>query len=149
MRIAVVGVGSELNGDDAAGIWVARKLIAARGFPAHFIAINGGSLPENASGPLRRFKPDIVLIIDAADIGEPAGTIHWLQSEQIGGMSASSHTLPLSVLGQFLESELNCRVEYLGIQPDQIEFMQTMSGKVKNAVNQVAREIKKQIIGSE
>jgi hydrogenase 3 maturation protease len=145
-RIALVGVGSELNGDDAAGIWVARKLKAAREVPAHFLAIDGGSLPENASGPLRRFKPDIVLLVDAADMGQPVGTIQWLLSEQIGGMSASSHTLPLPVLGQFLESEFGCTVEYLGIQPGQLEYTLPMSAEVEKAVAQIVRELKKQII---
>jgi hydrogenase 3 maturation protease len=148
-RVALVGVGNELNGDDAAGIWVARKLIATRRFPAHFLAIDGGSLPENASGPLRRFQPDLVLLVDAAELGEPVGMIEWLDETMIGGMSASSHTLPLSVLGKYLQSELGCRVEYLGIQPLQIDYLQEMSDCVNEAVNCIVNEINHQFLGAE
>lgn len=136
-RIAVVGIGSELNGDDAAGILVARKLIGAAGLPADFLAIEGGSIPENASGPLRRFKPDLVILVDAADMGEEIGTIQWLLKDQIGGMSASSHTIPLSVFGGFLEVELGCQVEYLGIQPGQLEFDGGLCPKVAKSVQSI------------
>ena len=45
-----MGVGSELNGDDAAGNQVALQLMDCAELPAHFIALNAGSIPENASG---------------------------------------------------------------------------------------------------
>jgi Ni,Fe-hydrogenase maturation factor len=56
-------------------------------------------------------------------------------------MSASSHTLPLTVLGTFLETELSCCVEYLGIQPQTVEFLQEMSKPVKDAVDGIIREL--------
>lgn len=142
LHTAVVGIGSELNGDDAAGIHVARELSKAAGFPAHFLAIEGGSIPENASGQLRRFKPDLVILVDAADLGVQPGIIGWLEKDQIDGMSASSHTLPLSVLGGYLESELNCRVEYLGIQPKQLEFAAELSPEVADAVQEIVSVFK-------
>ena len=143
-RTAVVGIGSELNGDDAAGIQVARELSKAASFPADFLAIDGGSIPENASGPLRRFSPDLVILVDAADLGSPPGTIDWLEKDQIDGMSASSHTLPLSVLGGYLESELGCRVEYLGIQPKQLEFAAELSPEVADAVKEIITVFKRE-----
>ena len=134
-------MGNELNGDDAAGNRVADRLSAIPGFPAHFMSINAGSLPENASGLLRRFAPDVVILVDAADFAGQPGEIRWLEAEQIGGMSASSHTLPLSVLGQYLETEMNCRVEYLGIQPRQLEFDADLSPAVIQAVDEIVETI--------
>ncbi|MHC1739591.1 MAG: hydrogenase 3 maturation endopeptidase HyCI [Anaerolineaceae bacterium] len=140
-RVALVGVGNELNGDDAAGNQVAAKLMALSGLPAHFFVINAGSLPENASGPLRRFKPGLVIFVDAANFGGEPGQIQWLDETKIGGMSASSHTLPLTVLGQFLASELDCKVEYLGIQPKQLEFDHELSPELSRAVDEVVAGI--------
>jgi hydrogenase 3 maturation protease len=144
VRTAVVGIGSELNGDDAAGIHVARELSKAAGFPADFLAIDGGSIPENASGPLRKFKPDLVLLVDAADLGAEPGSIAWLEKDRIDGMSASSHTLPLSVLGGYLESELGCSVHYLGIQPAQLEFAADLTPAVAAAVSEIVTAIKRE-----
>lgn len=135
LRVAVVGVGNELNGDDASGNQVAARLLACSGFPEHFLAVVSGSVPENASGPLRRFRAELVIIVDAADFGGSVGEIQWLNAEEIGGMSASSHTLPLPILGQFLEEELACKVEYLGIQPAQLEFGNELTLEVQNSVN--------------
>ena len=134
LRVAVVGIGNELNGDDAAGNQVAAKLMAGSGFPEHFLAINAGSMPENATSRLRKFGPDLVLMVDAADFGGEAGEITCLDAEKIEGFSASSHTLPLPILGSYLEAELNCKIEYIGIQPEQLEFDAGLSAAVKKAV---------------
>lgn len=142
LRVALVGVGNELNGDDAAGNQVASRLMAIKDLPASFLSFDAGSLPENASGPLRRFAPDLVVLVDAADFGGHPGEIRWLEAKQIGGLSASSHTLPLSVLGKFLEAELHCRVAYLGIQPEQLTFTADLSPTVAQAVDEVVQEIR-------
>jgi Ni,Fe-hydrogenase maturation factor len=59
-------------------------------------------------------------------------------------MSASSHTLPLPVLGNFLAEELGCQVEYLGIQAGQLEFDSTLSPEIQRAVEEIIMEVKKQ-----
>lgn len=110
-------------------------LNSASAIPADFIAIDGGPIPENATGPLRKFSPDFVILVDAADLGKPAGSVEWLEADMIDGMSASSHTLPLSVLGKFLEAELHCQVAYLGIQPAQLEFAAPLTREVRRSVD--------------
>jgi hydrogenase 3 maturation protease len=144
LKVALVGVGSELNGDDAAGNQVALQLMDCAELPAHFIALNAGSIPENVSGPLRRFQPDLVIFVDAADFGDVPGEICWLKEEQIEGLSASSHTLPLSMFGGYLREEFHCQVEYLGIQPQRIEFDEPLSPSVQEATRELVEEIKKQ-----
>lgn len=146
LRVAVVGVGNELNGDDAAGNQVAARLLARSGFPEHFLPILAGAIPENASGPLRRFRADLVIMIDAADFGGTVGEIRWLNGADISGFSASSHTLPLPVLGHYLEEELSCKVEYLGIQPAQLEFGNDLTAEVERSVNELVNTIS-QIFG--
>ncbi len=141
----MVGIGNELNGDDAAGILVAQKLWAGGEIPANCLSIVAGSLPENASGPLRRFGPDLVIFVDAADSGTPAGALSWLAEDQIGGFSASSHTLPLTVLGGFLRNELGCHIVYLGIQPQSIEYLEEVSLAVQKAVDEVVEELTKSL----
>jgi len=139
IKVALVGVGNELNGDDGAGNRVAVKLSALSNFPTLFLSINAGNLPENASSVLRRFQPDLVILVDAADFDGEPGEIRWLEAEQIGGMSASTHTLPLSILGRYIETELDCKVEYLGIQPEQLKFDSELSPSVIQAVDEIVR----------
>ncbi len=101
VRTAVVGVGSELHGDDAAGILAARLLLPLLAGHDHLLVIDAGPAPENCTGTLRRFQPDLVLLIDAAQMNDPAGAVGWLPWQSIDGISASTHTLPLHLVAQY------------------------------------------------
>lgn len=119
---------------------------AAAGTPAAFLALDAGSIPENASRQLRKFDADLIIFVDAADLGKPAGAITWLEPEKIDGLGASSHTLPLTVIGGFLQSELDCQVEYLGIQPERLEFGVPLSPAVEQAVAEIVQGMKKEFL---
>ena len=109
-RIAIVGIGNTLRSDDAAGILVARALTSSRLLPdpKPVLVIDAGHAPENCTAELRRFAPDIVLLVDAVEMGEQPGHIRWVEMDEIEGMSASTHSLPLSMLASFLNWELKC-----------------------------------------
>ncbi|NLG98489.1 MAG: hydrogenase 3 maturation endopeptidase HyCI [Chloroflexi bacterium] len=146
-KIAVLGIGNELNGDDAAGILAARALkeqlnrrSAGESAPS-LVVYEAGPAPENFTGPLRRFHPNLVLMIDAAEMGEPPGTIMWLDWRDAHGGAGSTHTLSPSVLSRFLVEELGCRVILVGIQPAQIEFGTDLSEPVEKAVARVVQEV--------
>ena len=142
-RIAIVGIGQELRGDDAAGVMVARALqlaVEADRDPPLFI-IDAGTAPENFTGPLRRFEPDLVLLIDAAQMNEAPGSIRWIDWQDTSGLSASTHTLPPYLLAQYLVSELNCDVALIGIQPQGNEFGASLSLEVQRAVDEIVRTL--------
>lgn len=147
-RIAILGIGNELNGDDAAGVLVARALLnwtrenepKTGLFSPVWYIVEAGLAPEAFTGPLRRFQPDLVFLVDAAELGEPPGTVacfDWVQAE---GMSASTHTLPPTVLAQYLIDQLGCGVVLIGIQPKSLDFDEGMSVEVQRAVDEVVTE---------
>lgn len=122
-KISIVGIGHELYGDDALGMEIARYLLlsepAARNECQILLA---GPVPESFCGVIRRFCPDFVVLIDAADMGQPAGTVCWLTYEEISGMDLTDRSLPLHILVTFLRAELGCEVGLLGVQPLQVAF---------------------------
>jgi hydrogenase 3 maturation protease len=136
-RIAVVGMGHELRGDDAAGVAVARILRSALGDSEHLLVIDAGAAPENHTGPLRRFQPDVVLFVDAAQMDEAPGTIRWLSWHEAEGLGAFTHTLSPRVLASFLTSELDCKVALLGIQPADDAAIDALTPEVEEAVDTV------------
>jgi hydrogenase 3 maturation protease len=140
-KIAIVGIGNTLQGDDAAGVETAHDLSLLIDDCEYLIVVNAGSAPENLTGLLRRFDPDWVLLIDAAEMGEEPGTLRWLDWSETNGISASSHTLPLSVLSRYLVEELKCEVALLGIQPQALSFGGPLSGPVQHAVDRLVTEI--------
>ncbi len=140
-RIAVVGIGHELRGDDAAGVVLARTLQELVPRDDRLLVVDAGPVPENVGGLLRRFAPDIVLFVDAAQIGEEAGAVQWLAWEDITGLSASTHTLPLHVLAAYLRDELGCEVALLGIQPADTTFAMSLSPDVSRSIAATAQTL--------
>ncbi len=136
-RVAVLGIGNEFSGDDAVGVQVARELASRLGSRSDCLVLDGGTAPENFTGPLRRFRPDLVLLVDVAHFEAEPGTIAWLDWQQTDGLSGSTHTLPPSVLAQFLVGELACRLALLVIQPAQLEFGCPLSTPVRAAGDRV------------
>ena len=139
-RLAVVGVGNEQRRDDAAGIMAARRLSHIQ-FDQNILILEAGIAPENATAALRRFAPARVLLVDAAEMEEPAGTIRWEEMSEIAGMSASTHSLPLSMLADYLRLELGCEVALLGIQPAYNDYGEGVSEEVERAVGEIIEEI--------
>ena len=138
-RIAIVGIGNEFNGDDAAGVLVARKLGTREcsGDADHVLIIEAGQAPENITADLRRFQPQVVILVDAAQLDNTPGTITWIPWETTSGMSASSHSLPLSMLARYLTLEFGCTVHLLGIQPAQNVAFNAVSPEVRFAVDDI------------
>ncbi|TET37844.1 MAG: hydrogenase 3 maturation endopeptidase HyCI [Anaerolineales bacterium] len=122
LRVAVIGIGHELQGDDAAGVLIARYLQSLIEPSQERLILCAGPAPENCCGALRRFAPDLVLMIDAAQMDEVPGTVQLIPYQDVTGVGASTHTLPLHILGRYLKSELGCEITLLGIQPAFVEF---------------------------
>ncbi len=140
VRLAIMGVGNELNGDDAAGVTVVRALKNALAERPHLLLIEAGPSPENFTGPLRRFGPNVVLIVDAANMGMRPGSARWIEWQDTEGLSASTHSLPPSVLASYLIQELDCRVFLLGIQAQRLDFGEPLSKPVAQAVDEMVQD---------
>jgi len=143
LRVAIVGIGNEFNGDDAAGVLVARKLSTRECAvdANHVLVIEAGQAPENITAELRRFGPQVVLLIDAAQVNAEPGEVVWIPWETTSGMSASSHSLPLSMLARYLTLEFSCTVHLLGIQPAQNETNGSVSPVVRRAVEDICQTL--------
>jgi hydrogenase 3 maturation protease len=135
----VVGVGSTLRSDDAAGLHIALAL-RALALPNVFVLL-GDTAPENVTGEVRRARPTHVLFVDAADLGESPGSVRLLDAAEVGGMSSSTHTLPLGVIADYLTRELGCRVLFLGLQPKSVAFGEGLSHEVSSAVAETTRAL--------
>ena len=140
-RIAIVGIGNELDGDDAAGVLVVRALRGSLGGRDDLLLIDAGTAPENFTGSLRRFQPSLVVMIDAADIGGQPGAVAYVPWQDAEGFSASTHTLPVSVFAEYLAAELGCEAALIGIQPAHLDFDRPVSQPVRVAIRAVTAEL--------
>jgi len=115
-RIAIVGIGDELSVADRLGMQAAHQL--AKKDLRNTMIFLAGTVPESITGPVRRFRPDRILLLDAADTGARPGTISVISREHISGNLLSTHAMPLSAVMEFMEADTSAAVTLLGIQPD-------------------------------
>jgi hydrogenase 3 maturation protease len=143
-RIALLGIGSTLRSDDAAGAMVAeqaaKKIRGEKKQPA-FKVFFGATAPENLTGEIRTFKPSHVIMVDSANLGVKPGTVQLLDPAKIGGISFSTHALPLKMMADYLRESIKCKVLIVGIQPKSLEFGEKVSPEVRKAVKFVSSAI--------
>lgn len=132
-----MGVGSELRNDDAAGMIFASELDLLIKSD-NLLVIGGGSAPENFTGVIKEFRPDILFIVDAAFMGLETGEISLLDSKQIEGISFSTHMLPLPLMLDYLKTEAGCETVIIGIQPENTGQGLEVCEKVKTAAKELA-----------
>jgi hydrogenase 3 maturation protease len=146
-RVAVLAVGSELMGDDAVGM-VVGDLCAKRAVPRLEVFV-GATAPENCTGPIRRYSPTHLVLVDAADLGAEPGTVELLDPERLGGIAFTTHALPLTVVVEYLLRSLpECRVVVVGIQPESVRFGDQPTARVADAAERVVEAISRAVAGT-
>lgn len=136
--VVLVGVGSDLRGDDAAGLLVAEKLLSPHTpYPTPLTVLLGGTAPENLTGQIKKLKPSHLIIVDSADLRAAPGTIRTVGYEEIGGHSFSTHSAPLKMMIDFLLADISFEPIVIGIQPKTLEFGAPVSPEVLAAVEEV------------
>jgi hydrogenase 3 maturation protease len=134
-KMLILAVGNPLRGDDAAGLFCAKKLKKyMRGkFRSRLKIVLGYESPENFTGTIRAFCPDFVLILDSALGAHKPGTVFSVDKEKVEDEGVSTHHPSLQMLSSYLEKTMRCRVAILGIQPLTLEPRTRLSVPVKNA----------------
>jgi len=141
-RVAILGVGHPARGDDAAGTFAARRLLAGAFLPpGRVLVIAAGEVPENFTGVIRSFGPDLAVLVDAARSGRPPGTVFLIDPADVADEDLSTHRIPLSRLARYIRETMDCRVLLLGIEPVTLEggAEGSLSPAVGTAVGRVAR----------
>jgi len=136
-RTVIMGVGNWLKRDDALGPLVI-KALTDRGF-AKYPLLDAGTTPENHLGRIARLRPDLLLIIDAADFGAEPGTIALFRPDEISLNSFSTHNLSLKTFAEYLKQTLHgLKVVLLGVQPADAGLGEGVSRPVGAAIERIA-----------
>lgn len=137
-KYAIMGVGSTLRSDDGAGMYFI-ELLNEKVQNDYVLLIAGSTAPENFTGVIKSFRPNKLFIVDAAFMELPVGETKLIPYCDIGGISFSTHMLPLSVMLKYLEAELNCEVVFIGIQPKCTEQGLVICDEVKKGTMNLAK----------
>ena len=138
-EVLVIGLGNILLGDDGIGVHVIRRLATNPGIPPGLRPLDGGTLGFRLMDAFARW--DAILLVDAAELGEPAGTIRLLERDALNrhvrrGGRVSAHEAGLVDLLTLakLEGHAPSHLALLGVQPERIDWNETLSVPLARAL---------------
>ena len=101
--------------------------------------INGGSVPENFTGLIKKINPSHIIIIDASLMNKEAGEINIVNKDNIVDISISTHSMSLSYLIKYLQLEKEYDILFIGIEPEIMDLSFELSSKIKNSSDMLIR----------
>lgn len=135
-KIAILGIGNDLRSDDGLGPYIIEKLSID---DPRILIENVGSVPEGFARNLAEFGAERVIMVDAADMMKPPGHIEFVTKDRIGGITISTHSMPLSFLMMYLEQETGGKTVLIGIQPKSIQFGEGLTPEIQEVVEKIIR----------
>ena len=149
----VLGIGNRLGGDDAAGPCVVDMLnlaLSALSAGRHrakapvptdeITATDASTTPESYTSVVRQRRPDLLILVDAADMALSPGAVRIIPPERIRTLAFSTHHIPLSTFISYVK-EFCGKVLLVGVQPEQTETGARISKVARKSARKLAEVI--------
>jgi hydrogenase maturation protease len=139
-RKVVLGLGNVLNRDEGLGVQALKHLDAQLGEQSQVELLDGGVLGLNLLIIVEECSH--LLILDAVNVGQPAGTVVELRKDQIplyAGVKLSQHQVTFQeVLGLAnIRGHLPENLHLVGIQPEDLSIGLELSSTIEYALPEV------------
>lgn len=126
-------IGNILRRDDGAGPFIARRFREPG-----WEVVDCGTAPENFTGRVRKSAPELLVIVDAADMGLAPGSFRRVHPAAIADTDFGTHQASLGLLAGFL-GPLAGEIVIIGIQPALIRDGTGLSPEVESAAGELIR----------
>lgn len=149
-KIAVVGVGNILLGDEGLGVRAVERL-KEKPLPASIQVFDAGTSIHQLLPAFEGF--DKMVIIDAVKAGQEPGAIYRFTLEELEsdkgkdiGFMLSLHELdvPRAIALERLVSKLPEEIVFIGMEPEKISEGMELSGTVSKKMDQLLSAIEKE-----
>lgn len=129
-RIVFVGLGNPYRGDDGAGIEFIERLKSKKEFRNSQFIIAGRN-PENHLETILDYKPQVVVLIDAAHSNIEPGKLKFFNEEDVEQKDFSTHVFSIKMITEYLIKNQKMDFLFIGIQPLTTNFNEGLSQTVK------------------
>jgi len=134
-RTLVVTLGNSLRADDGVGPFVA-GLVKFKNPALHLI--DAGTTPENIARDVINFKPEKIILLDAARFGGSAGELAVIPLEKINQYTVlSTHSFPLSVTFSIVKEDTGAELVVVGVQAQSLDYREGLSPEVKETASKL------------
>ena len=139
-KIAILGIGNDLRTDDGLGPYIVNSIKFDH---PNVMIENVGSVPEGFARPLAEFGAKRIIMIDAADMRKAPGHVELVTKDRIGGISISTHSMPLSLLMMYLEQETGGESILVAIQPKNLQFGEGLTQEIQEVSDNIISSIER------
>jgi len=137
----VLGIGNILLGDEGVGVQAVRRLAASPTAAADAEFLDGGTLGLTLVGPIAAAR--CLVVIDAAEFGAPPGSMRLFCGKAMddflhaGKRTAHDIGFADALDATRLSGELPAQRAFIGVQPAQVAWSETLSPPVAQALDAV------------
>lgn len=135
-KVVILGIGNTLRSDDGLGSILAQRIKEK----VPYVVFDAGQGPENYLEKMVKEKPDTMVIVDAVDFGGKPGEFRILEAEDLKTVNLfATHNTSLSLLINYLQSNLKADIIILIIQPKSIALGEGLSPEVEKTAVELER----------
>ena len=131
--ILFAGIGNVLRKDDGAGVFICNNIKESGKIRKLTVEVG----IENYIGKINSMKPDRLVFIDCTHMAKNPGYFRLLKLESTEDQTFNTHNISLKRLTEFFEMP----VWLLGIQPEEIDFGESLSDSVKESAERIIQMI--------
>jgi len=135
-------VGNPLARDDGVGVWIAENF-----HKEGWLSIPARQAPENFVGKLARLAPEILVVVDAVEMGLRPGEFRRIGNQRAETLWGSTHSLPLPVLLDKLAHTVGNAI-FVGIQPKDLSLGEGLSPEVERGARRLLRLLQREDLGA-
>jgi len=137
-KLVILGVGNPLRHDDGFGPALI-EAVSKYKLPDKVKLINCETVPENFLNTVIRLEPSHVIIVDSAQMNTLPGEVKLVSPENIGGITFSTHTLPLTFTIKYIKHFTGAEVKLILVQPENLDFGEGLTLKVSEALDDIKK----------
>lgn len=130
-RTLVITLGSTLRADDGVGPYVCAGVKFSR---PELKLLDAGTTPENIAQTAINWRPDKIILVDAAHFQGRAGELRVIPLSAIDqAMPLSTHSFPLSVTFSIVREDTKAELAVVGIQAKSLDYKEGLSPEVEES----------------
>jgi hydrogenase 3 maturation protease len=137
MDFVLMGIGNELKGDDGIGNLIAREFSSPG-----WLSLPCETVPDNFTAVIKREKPDVLVMVDAADMGMDPGEVRIIPMSMLDNDVLGTHGIPLRHLVSYLSKHAG-KIIFIGIQPGSTTLGENISPELMKAGRDVMDVLKR------
>jgi hydrogenase 3 maturation protease len=132
-KILFVGIGNVLRSDDGVGVYICSKIHKSPYLDTLIVEVS----IENYIKKINDLDPDILVLIDCADLNRAPGYAEMLPVAKVKDFTQGTHNISLKRVSEFFKM----KVLVLGVQPGLLSIGEELTSQVKKSADRIVNDI--------